>query len=73
MLREPVRYSHILTIYAGALLVTPPLHVTAKDSGAGGRKFKSCHPDQHLQGATSPGSLFLFVLRSMSGTGGSPK
>ena len=30
-------------------------------SGAAGRKFKSCHPDQYLQGATFPGrSFFLF-------------
>ena len=40
---------------------------SAPASGAGGRKFKSCHPDQYLQGATSPGSLFSFGLRSYSG------
>ena len=40
---------------------------TALNSGAGGRKFKSCHPDQYLQGATFPRSLFLFVLRAYSG------
>ena len=33
----------------------------ASASGAGDRKFKSCRPDQYLQGATFPGSLFLFV------------
>lgn len=31
------------------------------------RKFKSCHTDQYLQGATSLGSLFLFVFRAFSG------
>jgi len=38
-----------------------------KGFGSRGRKFKSCHPDQYLQGATFPGSLFSFVLRSSSG------
>ena len=41
-------------------------------SGAGGRWFESSHPDQYLQGATFPGSLFLFVLRAYSGPGGLP-
>jgi len=28
-------------------------------SGAEGRKFKFCYPDQYLQEATFPGSLFI--------------
>ena len=36
-------------------------------SGAGGRWFESSHPDHSIQGATFPGSLLSFVLRSRSG------
>jgi len=39
----------------------------ATASRAGGRWFESSHPDQYLQGATFPGSLFFFVLRAYSG------
>ena len=42
-------------------------------SGAGGRWFESSHPDQYLQGAASPGSLFFFVFRTMSDPDGLPK
>jgi hypothetical protein len=33
---------------------------------AGDSWFESCHPDQYLQGATFPGSLFFFVFQSYS-------
>ena len=39
---------------------------TSHASGAGGRWFESSHPDQCLQGAAFPGSLFSFGLRSRS-------
>ena len=42
-------------------------------SGAGGRWFESSHPDQYLQGATFPGSHFLFLLRACSGLEVLPK
>ena len=39
----------------------------ASASGAGGRKFKSCHPDQYLHEGDLPGVALFFVLRSYSG------
>jgi hypothetical protein len=39
-----------------------------KDSGTGGRWFKSSHPDRFSQGAAFPGAFFSFVLRPRSGS-----
>ena len=44
-----------------------PLWYVRPASGAGGRWFESSHPDHISHGAAFPGSLFLFVLRAISG------